>query len=141
LSALTDGMKTALYLQHLLSSLNTDIAMPATIYADNKAMLDFVNGEGSLRGSRHMDLRLWFSRENLQRGRFLLKYMSGLLIPSNYLTKLATISEHQLFVIDIQGLKLLPETHQDVLPKIIIHADTSFENLGIQSEEVEQSGL
>ena len=61
LSALTDGMKTALYLQHLLSSLNTDIAMPATIYADNKAMLDFVNGEGSLRGSRHMDLRLWFS--------------------------------------------------------------------------------
>lgn len=123
LAALTDGMKTALYLQHLLTSLNTDITIPATIYADNKAMLDFVNGEGSLRGSRHMDLRLWFSRENLQRGRFLLKYMPGIHIPSNYLTKLATISEHKLFVIDIQGLSLLPETHRHLLP--IIHVSDS----------------
>jgi hypothetical protein len=127
LDALTDGMKTALYLQQLLATLNTDCTVPATIYADNQAMIDFVNGEGSLRGSRHMDLRLWFSRENLQRGRFLLRYMPGITIPANFLTKLATISEHSKFLVDIQGLSLLPESHQHLTP-ITIHLSQDDES-------------
>lgn len=76
-----------------------------------------------------MDLRLWFSRENLQRGRFLLKYMPGIQIPSNYLTKLATISEHKLFVIDIQGLSLLPETHHHLKPKINVSDPEEITNI------------
>jgi hypothetical protein len=119
LDALSEALKTALYLETLLDTLNVSHKSPSRIFADNKAMIDFVNGEGSLRNSRHMDLRLWFVREHISRGTKGVEYMSGLIIPSNYLTKLATIAEHEKFVVQIQGLSLLtPTTTTSFFPPI-----------------------
>ena len=115
LDALSEALKTCLYIETLLDTLNVTREAPSTIFADNKAMIDFVNGEGSLRNSRHMELRLWLVREHQARGTKNVKYMSGLVIPSNYLTKLATIKEHFKFVQDIQGLNLLPNTYHHVI--------------------------
>jgi hypothetical protein len=116
LDALSEALKTLMYLETVLKTLGIDQSYPSTIYADNKAMIDFVNGDGSLRNSRHMELRLWLVREQLARGGKQIQFMSGLQIPANFLTKLATKTEHVQFLNDIQGLQLLPHDmfHQKV---------------------------
>ncbi len=96
-------------------------------------MIDFVNGEGSLRNSRHMELRLWLVREHQARGTKNVKYMSGLVIPSNYLTKLATINDHFKFVKDIQGLNLLPNAYHH-------HISTAFPQHSLHDKGDEYEG-
>ena len=77
------------------------------VYTDNEAMLNFVKGDGITKGVRHMELRMWYTKEMYKRGDIDLKFMSGETIPSNILTKLGTTNQHRAFVIDIMGLKLL----------------------------------
>ncbi len=133
LDALSEALKTCLYIETLLDTLNVARESPSTIFADNQAMIDFVNGEGSLRNSRHMELRLWLVREHQARGTKKVKYMSGLIIPSNFLTKLATINEHLKFVIDIQGLNLLPGSCHIIIKNAFpqhVTSDDSDEEFG-----------
>ena len=107
LDALVSGCKTMEYVQNLLNELQISTAIPR-IFSDNQAMINFVKGEGNVKGARHMQMRLWYSRELHQKSSAILDYMAGTKIPSNYLTKLAPIQEHTLFTYDILGHALLP---------------------------------
>jgi hypothetical protein len=75
-------------------------------FSDNEAMIDFVKGEGVAKGVRHMALRMWYTRTEIQRGRFRLDHMSGKEIPADYLTKPSCISAFRKFQADIMGLNL-----------------------------------
>ncbi len=116
LDATADAVKTCLYLQTLLNTLNVQTQNPSIIHADNQAMIDFVKGEGSLKGSRHIDLRLWLVKEHFSRGKILIKYLESSILTANFLTKLASIKAHNEFMIDILGLTLLPPEYHHLLP-------------------------
>jgi hypothetical protein len=77
------------------------------LWSDNKAMVDFVHGEGIARGVRHMELRMWYVREKYKQGDVVLDWMTGSDIPADKLTKLGTRPEHEAFTKDIMGLRLL----------------------------------
>ena len=70
-------------------------------------MINFVKGEGVAKGVRHMELRMWYTREEYQKKNADLEYMQGIKIPADKLTKLGGVHDHQEFAKDIQGLKLL----------------------------------
>jgi hypothetical protein len=116
LDALSESLKTLLYLETLLKTLNVHTNSPSKLYADNIAMINFVNGEGSLKNSRHMELRLWLIREHLARGGKRVEYLKGIIIPANFLTKLANAKEHLQFLTDIQGLSLIPQSVLKTMP-------------------------
>ena len=80
---------------------------PSQLYSDNQAMINFVKGEGVAKGVRHMELRMWYVREQYQKGQIILDYMPGEIIPTDKLTKLGTVMEHEIFRDNILGLKLL----------------------------------
>ncbi len=79
----------------------------AKVFSDNKAMIDFVHGEGVAKGVRHMELRMWYVREQYQHGKVDVEYMPGVKIPSDKLTKLGNKKSHTEFMCDILGLRLL----------------------------------
>lgn len=107
LDALVSGCKTIEFVQNLLIELQIR-TNPPQVFADNQAMINFVKGEGNVKGARHMDMRLWYSRELYLKSSILLDYMTGVTIPSNFMTKLASIDNHAIFLHDVQGHALLP---------------------------------
>ena len=50
---------------------------------------------------------MWYVREQYQKGQIILDYMPGEIIPTDKLTKLGTVTEHEIFRDNILGLKLL----------------------------------
>ena len=80
---------------------------PAQLYSDNQAMIDFVHGEGVAKGVRHMELRMWYTREEYKKGNVVVDYMAGIVIPTDKLTKLGSIEELKKFRRNILGLDLV----------------------------------
>lgn len=70
-------------------------------------MINFVKGEGVAKGVRHMELRMWYTREEYSKGIINLDYMAGDKIPTDKLTKLGTIAEQKCFSFDIISLAAL----------------------------------
>jgi hypothetical protein len=103
----TTGFKAAARIQNILDELGIETARPPRAYNDNEAMINFVKGEGSARGVRHMEMRMWYTRDQYEMGKVDFLYMSGLKIPADKLTKLGYVKEHREFVIAIMGLALL----------------------------------
>jgi hypothetical protein len=54
-----------------------------------------------------MELRMWYTREEYEKGDIELEYMKGTELPADKLTKLGCITEHRKFASNIQGLNLL----------------------------------
>jgi hypothetical protein len=79
------------------------------VYSDNKAMIDFVKDEAQARGMRHASLRLYYVRQQVERGIGLtnVEWMSGKKILANAMTKAVLQAEHIWFSEDVQGHKLL----------------------------------
>ena len=57
------------------------------LYNDNKAMMEFVRGEGNARGARHMELRMFYCREQYAMGNIKLLYMGTEVLPADSATK------------------------------------------------------
>jgi hypothetical protein len=62
---------------------------------------------------QHMELRLWYTREQYMIRKYKIEFMHGDIVPADKLTKLGTWKkDHEKFMmVDILGLKLLPECH------------------------------
>ena len=106
LEAATGAIKTISRLSTMLSELGFSNKLP-TLYSDNQAMVNFVKGEGTAKGVRHMELRMWYTREKYQEGKFIFNFMSGKEIPADQLTKVGSKEEFLTFRDNILGLKLL----------------------------------
>jgi hypothetical protein len=103
----TSGFKAAARLQNILSEIGVETSAQPTAFNDNQAMIEFVKGEGMAKGVRHMELRMWYTREEYQMGKIRFEYMDGKVIPADKLTKLGYVADHRKFAKDIMGLTLL----------------------------------
>ncbi|CAM9944435.1 unnamed protein product [Sphacelaria rigidula] len=106
LDACSRGMKVMRFLVNLLKQLGIEQNQPV-LNCDNQAMIGFVKGEGVAKGVRHMELRMWYTREQYLMQNFNLEYMSGKILSADKFTKLGDRLDHQEFLRDVQGLSLL----------------------------------
>jgi len=77
-----------------------------SIFSDNEAMIDFVNGEAQGKGVKHAQLRLHYVRQQLDRGVELF-WMSGKEILANPMTKAVYEEEQIRHAREVQGVLLL----------------------------------
>ena len=111
LDGLTTIIKSVSRLRYILQELLPDFTSGGTIYSDNEALVNFVNGTGPMaKGVRHIEIRQWYTRDTIQQGNFKVVHMPGAHIPADKLTKLGVFAEHDLFRRHILGLHLL-DTH------------------------------
>jgi hypothetical protein len=112
LDAYSRAVKVMRFLYNLLYSLGIEQERPV-IECDNKAMIGFAQGEGVAKGARHMELRMWYVREQYKMRNYDLVYKSGKVLAADKFTKLGDRLDHQAFVHDVQGLGLLPSQGQN----------------------------
>jgi hypothetical protein len=62
-----EAFKQAASVMNLLIELD-EYPILRTIYADNEAMVNFVKGDAQGKGMKHASLRLWYVRQQLERG-------------------------------------------------------------------------
>jgi hypothetical protein len=103
----TNSFKAAKRLSNTLKEYKVKTTKTPRVRNDNIAMINFVKGEGAAKGVRHMEMRMWYTREEYQKANVDYEYTPGKTITSDHLTKLANVGDHRTFTVDIQGLKLL----------------------------------
>jgi hypothetical protein len=100
-------MKSVARVSHILDDMGIDYEKPSKLYSDNLAMIKFVKGEGVAKGVRHMQMRLWYTREEYLKGNVDMDHMAGVEIPPDKLTKLGSVADHRPFTRRIQGLDMI----------------------------------
>ena len=108
LDGVTTAFKTAKAIMNVLKEMRIKISKVPKAFNDNEANIEFVKGDSAVKGVRHMELRMWYTREEYKKGDVEFEYMSGNEIPADKLTKLGNVVEHRKFTTSIQGLSLLP---------------------------------
>ena len=63
LDGYTKAIKSGKRIQNILEELKITHNPVTNILSDNEAMINFVHGEGVAKGVRHMELRMWYTRE------------------------------------------------------------------------------
>ncbi len=109
LDGMTNVLKSVSRVSNILTELQQKFGEVAHVFSDNKAMIEFIRGEGVAKGVRHMELRMWYVREKYKHGGVVVDYMAGVEIPADKLTKLGNKASHAKFRYNILGLGLLPE--------------------------------
>eukprot|EP00388_Colpodella_angusta_P046725 GDKK01070407.1.p1 GENE.GDKK01070407.1~~GDKK01070407.1.p1 ORF type:complete len:254 (+),score=-19.77 GDKK01070407.1:41-763(+) len=107
LETCTLAMKTSKRIKNILDELNCKLVSRPVLYNDNEAMINFVKGEGMASGARHMELRMWYVREQYAMGSVDLLHMPGVILPADRLTKPSTKQEQAEFTSFVMGLKLI----------------------------------
>jgi hypothetical protein len=120
----TTNIKTANRVSNILKEITID-SKPARIRQDNEAMINFVKGNSGVRGARHVELRMYYTREEYQKGRINIEHRSGKVLTADKLTKLGNVEEHRKFTADIQGLTLLGYDYYSGISKITEDKDES----------------
>ena len=120
----TTNIKTANRVSNILKEITID-SKPARIRQDNEAMINFVKGNSGVRGARHMELRMYYTREEYQKGRVNIEHRSGKVLTADKLTKLGNVEEHRKFTADIQGLTLLGYDYYSGISKVTAEKDDS----------------
>lgn len=108
LDACSRAMKSIQYISNILYELGIEQEQPV-LYCDNEAMVNFVKGDSVAKGVRHMELRLWYTREQYKLGHCNLMWRSGKVIAADKLTKLADQEAQVAFRYNVQGLGLLDD--------------------------------
>lgn len=101
------ALKTMARIGNLLDSLPIDYIKPGTLWGDNEAQIKFVTGEGSAKGVRHMEMRMWYIRGEYAKGNVDLKHMAGTDLPADKITKLGNALEHKRFSRKVLDLDLV----------------------------------
>lgn len=110
LDACSRAMKSMRYISNVLYELGIEQEQPV-LYCDNEAMVNFVKGDSVAKGVRHMELRMWYTREQYKLGHCTLMWKSGKVIAADKLTKLADQEAQEAFRYNVQGLSLLCDDH------------------------------
>lgn len=105
LTDVTEAMKQAAGVANMATEMGA-IGLMTTVYSDNKAMVDYVNGRGQAKGIKHALLRLWYLREQVMKG-INLEWVEGITILANPMTKAVHQTEHFAYRLDVQGYHLL----------------------------------
>jgi hypothetical protein len=106
LDGTTSAIKTARRVSNIMDELKLQ-RKQARLRQDNKAMIEFVTGNAMAKGVRHMELRMWYTREEYKKGNVQMEHRDGTILTADKLTKLGNVKEHRKYAADIQGLMLL----------------------------------
>ena len=107
LDGATSGVKTINRVNNRLTEMQLAFAEISKLFSDNEAMIKFIQGEGLAKGVRHIELRMWYCRDEIKKGNISVNFMPGVDIPADRLTKAGDANGHRAFVYDIMGLALL----------------------------------
>lgn len=107
LEAVTLAIKTLLRIVNILVELGFELTKKPVLYNDNEAMIKFVRGEGVAKGVRHMELRMWYTRDQYAMGKYDLEHMKGTILPADRITKPSTRDEQDDYRKFALGLGLL----------------------------------
>jgi hypothetical protein len=105
-----DGVSSAIKTMLRVLNILTEMGFTSSsnkIYSDNEAMINFIKGNSVAKGIRHLELRLWYVREEISKGNVDVFFKPGKDMPADQLTKILTRAEFEIFRDRIQGLKLL----------------------------------
>jgi hypothetical protein len=102
---LLEAFKSNAVTRNVLAELG-EYPQERTVFSDNEAMVNFVKGDAQGKGVKHAMLRLFYVREQVDRG-IELQWVSGKTILANPMTKAVGIEEHLRSAHDVQGLGLL----------------------------------
>jgi len=106
LDGTTTAIKTARRITNVLDELNLPHKQ-ARLRQDNQAMINFVKGNATAKGVRHMELRMWYTREEYQKGNVSMEHHAGISLSADKQTKLGNVKDHRIFTCSVQGLPLL----------------------------------
>lgn len=73
--ALFEGVREALWLKSILTSINMHILEPITIYEDNTGCINIANNPTCHKRSKHIDIKYHFSREQVEQKTVILEYI------------------------------------------------------------------
>jgi len=107
LEGVTLAVKTLKRIVNILEELGFELITKPKLYNDNLSMIRFVKGEGVAKGVRHMELRMWYTREQYAMGSYELEHMKGIMLPADRITKPQTREEHREYRYFALGLGLL----------------------------------
>lgn len=108
LDACSKAIKTMMYISNIIREIGLEQVTPV-LHCDNEAMVNFVKGEGVAKGVRHMEIRMWYTREQYRISNVDLQWKSGIVLSADKLTKLADKADQYEFMYDVQGLWLLED--------------------------------
>jgi hypothetical protein len=110
LDGVTTGFKTTARFSNIFEELGLPVSHTPVLKNDNMAMIEFVKGEGAAKGVRHMELRMWYTREEFRKGKTRFEHTPGISLVADKLTKLGNVPDHREFTMEIMGLKLLGDS-------------------------------
>jgi hypothetical protein len=111
IGGLFEAFKQAAVVMNVLNELD-EYPVLRTVYADNEAMVNFVKGDAQGKGMKHASLRLWYIRQQIDRG-YELEWMAGTEILANPMTKAVHQDEQERHVRDVQGYGLFEDEDRD----------------------------
>ena len=104
LTDVTEAVKQAAGVSNMLTEMGSTM-VSTSVYSDNKSMVDYVNGKGQAKGVKHALLRLWYLREQVQKG-IHLQWVEGKTILANPMTKAVHRTELEMHREDVQGYRI-----------------------------------
>jgi len=107
MDSMATAAKALLFAAHLEEEFKIKGIGVPTQYNDNLALIQFLEGNGSAKGIRHIELRMFYLRELGEMGKIKYKYMKGVDIPVDGITKAKSRKEFEKNRHDIMGHGLL----------------------------------
>jgi len=102
-----EGVKALLFADHLAEELRIKGRSTPAQYNDNLALKMFLEGNGSAKGVRHIELRMFFLRELGEMGKIEFKFKAGIDLQIDGLTKAKSSKEFNKNRMDIMDHGLL----------------------------------
>jgi len=90
-------MKRIARVSNTTDEMNINTERPNLAYTDNEAMMKIFEGEGVVKGVRHMEIHMWYIRDAYANGDTDIHFMNVVTIPTDKLTKFSTEDEHRVF--------------------------------------------
>ena len=94
LDGATSGVKTINRVNNRLTEMQLAFAEISKLFSDNEAMIKFIQGEGLAKGVRHIELRMWYCRDEIKKDNISVNFMPGVDIPADRLTKAGDANGH-----------------------------------------------
>jgi hypothetical protein len=107
LETCTLALKTFRRIVNIIDEMGFEYVGKPRLHNDNEAMINFVKGEGVAKGIQHVELRMWYIREQYAMGNVELVHMSGKVLPADRMTKPSTREEFEEYRYFALGLGLL----------------------------------
>jgi hypothetical protein len=113
------AVKCLLAIENLLEQLGLLAFGESLAYTDNVPVQQYVVGDASVKLTKHMEIRLWFARDQHNAGKYSVKYRKSKDLTADMLTKIVNASQYVTLRAEMMGLWLVPEIMKKYLPNQI----------------------